>query len=362
MYIYSLIKAINAKLNHHSFGDVTQNIFNEYNNSMRKAGIVCEGDIFLPTEYRADIKAQTATAGQEIVSEDKKAILAPLKDNLVFTKAGATFLTGLVGDVSIPSYAGTSVAWKGEVETAVDGGGAFSEVNFAPKRLTAFINVSKTFLAQDGVGAERLLLDNISDAVARKFEATILGPATVSSTIPSGIGYKLNVANGGGVVVLTTATVTYAALVGLETTIDIANAGVGNLAYITNSTAAGILKTKDKGTSNDTGDYIIGQNVNSLAGSFMNGYPVLVTNSIGSTYGAGGDGNAVYFGNWKDLCVAQWGNSYDITVDPYTAAKTNQVVITVNAYLDCKGLRGSTGATSTLDQYAMSFAALSLKA
>jgi len=87
---------------------------------------------------------------------------------------------------------------------------------------------------------------------------------------------------------------------------------------------------------------------------------LLVTNAIVSIYGAGADGNMVAFGNWKDLCIAQWGG-YDITVDPYTAAKTNQIVLVVNAYFDAKGLRGLTGAGATLDEYAVSFSALSIK-
>jgi hypothetical protein len=68
----------------------------------------------------------------------------------------------------------------------------------------------------------------------------------------------------------------------------------------------------------------------------------------------------IAFGNWADLCIAQWGG-YDITVDPYSAAATNQVKIVINAYFDAKGLRGSTGAGATLDEYAYSFSAMSIK-
>jgi HK97 family phage major capsid protein/HK97 family phage prohead protease len=358
---FSLLRAIREVVNNKPLHIAAQEMNELGVSQFRASGSVHQGNLVIPYidapwkyEKRADIKAQTATAGMEIVAEDKKAILPPLVDRLVFSQAGVTYLTGLVGDVSIPSYAGTTVAWKDEIEGAADGGAGFTEVSFAPKRLTGYVNVSKTFLAQDGVGAESLLMSNIADAVARKLEATILGIATSSSKAPSGIGYKLNVANGGGIAVLTTTGVTYAAMVGLETAVDVANAGVGNLAYITNSTARGLLKIKDIGTSNDTGDFIMAKD------NTMNGYPVLVTNAIPSTYGAGGDGNAVIFGNWKDLCIGQWGG-YDITIDPYTAAKTNQIVLVINAYFDAKGLRGKTGSSTTLDEYAYSFAALSIK-
>jgi HK97 family phage major capsid protein len=354
---FSLLKSVRDMANGVKLDNAAADINVMGREEFRRAGVNPQGSIILPSYYegRANILAGNATAGQEIVQEDKRAILPPLVDKLIFSQAGATFMPGLVGNVSIPSYAGTAVAWKGEVVTAVDGGGAFTEVNFTPKRLTGFINVSKTFLAQDGVGAERLLLDNIANAVARMLEKTILGPSTVSADQPSGIGYKLNTASASTKAVLTGATITWAKMVGLEKDVDTSNALQGNLAYMTNAIGRGILKTVDKGTANDTGDYLMSED------NYMNGYPVLVTNSIVSTYGQGGDGNMVVFGNWADLMIGQWGG-YDITIDPYTAAKTNQVVIVINAYFDAKGLRGVNGtAAANLDEYALSFAAESIK-
>ena len=61
-------------------------------------------------------------------------------------QAGATYMSGLVGNLSIPVYSGSNVGWAGEVDAATDGAGKFSEVNLEPKRLTAFIDISKQFL------------------------------------------------------------------------------------------------------------------------------------------------------------------------------------------------------------------------
>ena len=360
---FSLLKTIRAMVDNRELPAPAMDLTLEGRDQFHNAAISdISGRLVIPArddvpwkyESRANIIVGSAGQGLEIVATDKKAILPPLAPMLVFSKAGANYLTGLVGNVSFPSYAGTSVAWVAEITGAADGGGGFASVEFAPKRLSGYIDVSKTFLAQDGVGAEKLLLSNIAEAVARKLEATVLGPATVGATFPSGIGYKLNSANGGGVVVLTGATITNKALIALETSVDTANALDGNLAYITNSKGRGLLKGIDKGTSNDTGDFLCNE------ANQVNGYPLLVTNGIVSTYGTGGDGNMVCFGNWRDLCVAQWGG-FDITVDPYSRSIYNQVRITINAYFDAKGLRGLTGATTTLDEYAYSFAACSIK-
>jgi len=348
---FSMLRTIRDLANGTKMSDVAMDMSIIGRHEFRNSGVNPQGTLILPSHYEkraGPITAGDATQGAEIVAEDKKAILPPLVDKLVFSKAGALFMPGLVGDVSIPSYAGTTVGWKAENAAADDGSGAFSEVTFSPKRLTGYLTVSKTFLAQDGVGAERLLLDNIANAVARKLEATILGKENVSSTVPQGIGFKLDstaeleVSNG---------SITWATVVGLETAVDVSNALQGNLAYMTNSTARGMLKTIDKGLSNDTGDFLMSED------NMINGYPCYVTNSIGATYGNGDGGNMLVFGNWGDLMIGQWGG-YDITVDPYTAAKTNQVIIVINAYFDAKGLR----AVMAGDHYASSFAALSIKA
>ena len=336
---FSLIRSINDILENRQQTDIARDIFTFGKNEFRKAGVSSAGSIVIPTEMRANILAGTQYAGQEIVQEDKKAILPPLTDYMVLAKAGATFMTGLIGNVSMPSYAGTVVAWKAEVGAADDGGGAFSEVELSPKRLTAYILVSKLFLAQDGVGAERLLLENIASSVARKLEATILGHAAGSATQPQGMGYLIHQGRAGA---RASAAPTYDDIIGMESAVDVSNALAGNLAYITNGTGRGVLKSTLKVAEYPA--YLAENNE-------VNGYPLHVTNSVTSAVGTTDNtGNLLVFGNWADLVVTQWGG-YDITVDPYTAAATNQVKITINAYFDAKGLRGAT----TDDDYRYSF-------
>jgi HK97 family phage major capsid protein len=340
---FSLIKTINRHLNHKAPTDETRAIMDEAVKEFVKGQVSYTGDILIPVETRTDITAGTADHGAEIVEEIKKTILPPLTDKLILTQAGATFLTGLVGNVSIPSYAGTTATWYTEVAPVTESAGALSEVNFSPKRLSAVVDVSKLFLAQDSIGAERLLLDNIATAVALKLESTILGKSPgVATTQPYGMGFGITTGAGAAVAVPT-----YASVVAMETAVDVTNALAGNLKYITNSYGRGILKNIMQGPSG-VGRYL-------LEDGNMNGYPVLVTNSASHTCGLGSSGNLLVFGNWADLCITQWGG-YDITVDPYTVAFEGQVRIVINAYFDAKGLRGTVVSGSGFDDYQISFA------
>ncbi|WP_230201886.1 hypothetical protein [Bacteroides neonati] len=106
---FSLLKAINDVANNRQLDERAIEIVNEGQAEMRKAGVNYSGQIVLPIEERADIKATVAGAGQEIVAEDKLGLLEPLRANLVMVQAGANYLTGLTGNVSIPAYSGSNV-------------------------------------------------------------------------------------------------------------------------------------------------------------------------------------------------------------------------------------------------------------
>ncbi|MCS2426116.1 phage major capsid protein [Parabacteroides goldsteinii] len=317
---FSLLKAINDVANNRQLDERAQEIVSTGVAEMRKAGLSCGGQIVLPIEERADIQATVATAGQENVAEDKLGILEPLRANLVLVQAGASYMTGLIGNVSIPAYSGSNVTWAGEVTEATEGVGTFSEVNLEPKRLTAKIDVSKQFLMQDSNSAEEMLKRDIVAAISNKLEATILGAGAGSATEPKGL------LNG---VTADTAAITYKDIVAMEAELEDANVR-GDIKYIVSPSAKADLKTTDKGT--DTGKYL-------MEGNEVNGYPVLCTSAVAD--------KGVVMGNFSDYVIGQWGG-IDLTIDPYTQAAKGKVRLVINAYFDAKPRREEAFVTKVL--------------
>lgn len=307
---FSLLKAINDVANNRQLDERAQSVVNEGISEMRKAGQSFTGQIVLPMEMRSDIQATVTTAGQENVAEDKLGILEPLRANLVLVNAGASYMTGLIGDVSIPVYSGSNVGWAGEVSTASDGAGTFSEVTLSPKRLTAYIDVSKQFLIQDSNSAEEMLKRDIVAAISNKLEATILGSEAGSNTQPAGLF------NG---VVADSAAVTYKDIVNMEAELEDANV-MGNIKFIVSPSAKADLKTTEKG---NTDNFL-------MEGNELNGYPVMCTSAV--------TGKGVIMANWSDLVIGQWGG-IDLVVDPYTQAANGKVRLVINAYFDAKPRR-----------------------
>ena len=304
---FSLLKAINDVANNRQLDERSQNVVNTGIEEMRKAGLSYSGQILLPIENR-DIQATVATNGKEAVAEDKLNILEPLRANLVMVQAGANYMTGLVGNVSIPVYSGSNVGWAGEIESASNGAGSFTEVVLEPKRITAYIDVSKQFLLQDSVSAEALLRADIVRAISNKLEATILGDAVGNSKQPAGLF------NGATALSNTS----YASMVELVKTLEEANVS-GDIKYIVSPSAKAALKTTSK--DNGSGRFV-------MEGNEVDGVPVLSTSAC----------KGIVVGNFADYVIGQWG-SIDLTVDPYSQATNGKVRLVVNAYFDAKPRR-----------------------
>lgn len=309
---FSLLKAVADRANGKQLDERAQEVVNAGIAEMRKAGISYSGDIVLPMEFRANIQAGVATAGKEDIATDVLGILPALRAKSVLVQAGATYMTGLTGNVSIPVYSGSNVTWEGEVAAASDGAGTFSEVKFEPKRLTAYVDVSKQFLIQDSNSAEELLKNDIVNAITEKLEKTLLGNAAGTTTMPAGIF------NG---VTADTAAVTYADVVNMEATLEDANVS-GDIKFIVAPTAKAVLKTTVKGANANAG--FIMQN------GEVEGYDVLCSSAVA--------GKGIVMGNFSDYVIGQWGG-IELTVDPYTQAANGKVRLVVNAYFDAKPRR-----------------------
>lgn len=307
---FSLLKAINDIANNRQLDERALEVVNQGITEMRKAGQNYSGQIQLPLEERATVQATVEGQGAETVAEDLLNILEPLRAKLVLAQAGASYMTGLVGNISIPAYSGSQVTWEGEVADAKDGAGTFTEVKLEPHRLTAYIDLSKQFLIQDSVSAEEMLKRDIVNAIANKLEATILGSETIVNA-PEGL------LNG---VVADSEAITYEDIVAMETELEEANVR-GDIKFVVSPSAKAKLKT----TKLDAGSGKF-----AMEGNEVNGYPVLCTSAVA--------GKGVIYGNFNDLVIGQWGG-IDLTVDPYTQAANGKVRLVINAYFDAKPRR-----------------------
>ena len=321
---FSLLRTIRNKADQKSMHEADAIVLKQGEDDMRKNGISPEGSICLPFidhrhEKRADILAGTALQGAEIVSTDVLNLLGPLRNALVFSKAGATYLTGLVGDINMPKYAGSTAGWKTEVAASGDAAGAHSELPLKPMRITGHLDISKRYLIQDTVQAEELLKTDLIAAIAGLLESTALSKIAVAAgENPAGLLPDAGSTFNTGVMV-------YGDVIDIEAAVDAANAMEGNLAYITHPTLKGLMKQTLRAASTDSRMI--------MEGKELNGYPCHATSNMASDLAATNNEYGLAFANWRHLLIAQWGG-IDLLVDPYTLGSEAQVRIVVNSYWD----------------------------
>lgn len=300
-----LTTLINKVIEGRAFTEDEQKYIQEARAEMGKSGINPVGQIAVRT-----INASTATQGQETVAEDKLPLDISARNALVASQMGATYLSNLVGDVSLPKYNGTSVTWKGETAPAEDGEGAFSEVILKPHRLTAKVTVSKQFLAQNSDDVEAALIRDINAAVAEKLDSTIFAGVSGVTDAPKPIS------NTQGIVAKEIATTaSYADVLAMEQAVEEANGNTNEIAFICSPS----VKFAYKGTQLGNGLPFM------YANDEIDGYPAYVSNSVKK--------NDVYCLVPRDLYIGEWGG-LDVTVDNVTKADEGCVRLIINGYYD----------------------------
>lgn len=318
MKTINLLSAIRRAALKEGFTAEEKRLFKRGSDQILGLGKSPGGSIILPMETRSTLAATAAYSGAEIVAEFTAGFLEPLRNSLVTVEAGAQFLTGLVGDVKLPIYSGTTVNWKGENAAADEGAGTFTAPVLKPKRITAYIDVSSMFLAQDSVEAEQMLLADMAMATASKLEETLFGKEAASATQVGGFFTTAPTIAG---------SVTWDNIVDLEKAITFSDK-LRKGAYITNANGRDILKRKPR-VNNEAFTFL----AQDFGSGTMNGYPTLITNNIATALQVGENEEGIIFGDWSQLVLGMWG-ALDITVDPFSRAGYGEVRLTINSYFD----------------------------
>lgn len=292
---------------------------NQRNKSMKKSLVkelrnAIDNNIKTIT-VNAETRAMQVTGGggvhDSVVETEIDGILEPLYANSVLSQLGARWYTGLPkGDVQVPIMGKGNVGWEGEIAAAQATGNTFTTKKLSPKRLTAYVDISKQLLVQDTIGVEAAIRRDIVNALNDKLQATILGGADKTDNKPAGIFFNVS----------ETTINNYKDLCKFEAGLDDANIN-GEKKYLMGNTAKATFRSMVKG-NNNTGMV--------LEANQIDGTPMINTSSVATNKFAYGDFNYLAIGSWGDL---------DITVDQYTQAANGCIRLVINAFFDAVILR-----------------------
>lgn len=307
---FSLLKTIRSLAENKPLDDNTNALIEQGRSEMRKSGLSAQGQIVLPTEQRAVVSV--TAEGEDVVATDVFDLLTPLRAKNVLAQAGAKFYTNLVGDVKIPVMNGSNVTFEAENGEAKDGAPEFTSITLSPKRLTAYVDISKQMLAQDSVDIENAIREDLINAINGKIEEAVLSDFTGSTTQFKGVFAE----------VAPTAVADFKALVDKEADIEDANVN-GTPCYILSNKAKAALRAMAKGTKSTQLVYENGE---------VDGTPAYNTSHVKGTNYLYGDMSNIVIGVWAGI---------DMVNDIYTQAAKGCIRLVVNLYVDAKIARPS---------------------
>lgn len=238
---------------------------------------------------------------------------------------GATVLTGLHGNISIPRRTGsTTTGWVAENAALTPADPTFDSVTLAPKHAGAIHEWSRNMIQQSSPDVEQLARNDLALQLAEALDlAAINGSGASNQPLgilgTAGIGSVAIGANGGPI--------TWNSVVDLMAEVEIDNAeGTG---FLTNTK---VVKSgrKTLKVSGDAGAGFIIEGSENLAG-----YPLAVTNLVPSNLTKGtstGVCSPLIFGNWSDLLIGVW-SELDILVNPYESTAYSKGNVSIRAMM-----------------------------
>jgi HK97 family phage major capsid protein len=265
---------------------------------------------------RRTLNLSTGAGSNLVQTTVASSVIDVLRAKSVVMKAGATVISGLVGNLALPRLASSaSVGWFTDGATIGSGNPTLEQQTFSPHHVGGIVSVSRQLVQQSSPDVARVVENDLAALIATGIDTAALN-GSGSSGQPTGI---LNTSGltivAGGTNGLAASWANIQALVGA---VDTANALDGSLAFVTNAKVCKSLRSTLKTTADASSNFIM-VNPGQLAG-----YPLFSTQNMPSniTKGTGTNLSAMLFGDFSSVYIAAW-SMLDILVSPYSTSFTN---------------------------------------
>lgn len=337
---YSVLRAIRCAID----GKPLDGIERECSDEVAKKLERQPAGFFLPDEIVADSYAKkraerTHTVGVPAdggytVSEDlmSSEFVELLRNNTVVMQAGARFIGGLSGDVSIPrQLTGATAYWVSETGSITQSSGTFGQIVARPRRIGTSVPYSKQFLAQSSLGAEAFIVADSDSSIAVDLDRVAL--RGIGGAEPLGIA---NLATGDRSTSVTFgAAPTWAKYLEFMSSVAANNALVGSPTYIASVASAVKAMSVARFSGGDTPIWDNGK---------VGAFNALWTTQLLTT--ATPVANMVIFGDFSQVLFLEWAGR-DVVVDPYSGKKEGTVEVTIQRLMDVVIRRGKSFAISS---------------
>lgn len=336
---YSLTKAINETANNRLEG-LEREMQEEAIREFREAGISPSGTLQIPIALmEARAVATTTSSTSNVTGEIAQGTLQGLVPDSILERAGANRITGVAGDVLLPSLPSDATQIAAET-TALANVSAMSGVKIAPVKMASRIDISQQALAMsagsfDAVVAQQFrrhsgaLIDQqfVANVIADKTTTYMERKESAAATIGD-----ISFQNVNGLV----------AKVGDANGISADSVFLGSFASMASARVTEAVTNSGNGILQ--GDQMMGYGA--FASSVINADRITDAdyNTFAKVYAGSSAGTSInnedaaepfIFANMADTYVCYWGGA-DLIVDQFTAAHQGITRLIMNVYANAK--------------------------
>jgi HK97 family phage major capsid protein/HK97 family phage prohead protease len=324
---YSISRAVSMQM-----GDKREGFESEMDQELALKNGKRAGGMWIPDEvFSRNLIAGTPTLGGFLVQNTVASgeFIELLRNKSQVLNLGARVLN-LTGPTFLPRHNGAGTAnWVGESVASTLTGVNLTNMTLTPQAISAYHQYSKMLLMEANPSIDGIVRDDIIQTLAIAIDLAALHGS--GSGQPTGIAQTVGINTvalkaDGQLLGNTTA---FPALVSLESEVAADNADSGSLAYLMRPAHRGALRVASRFASTDTPVW-------DPATNRVNGYRAEVTNQIATNLTTGTATticSAVFFGNWNELLIANFGST-DLVVDPYTAGANGVVRLYARRWVD----------------------------
>jgi HK97 family phage major capsid protein len=270
--------------------------------------------IFVPFEVqKRDMTSAGASGSNYLVGTNNlaSAFVDILRNRSVTMKMGATRLSGLSGNVTIPKQTAAATAYwlANEATQITESQPTFGQIALSPKNVGAYTEISRQLSLQSAPDAEMLVMRDLAAVVALAADSAVLA-GTGADGQPTGIAAT----SGIGAVIGTS--LAHAGVLEFQTDVAGGNALVNGatMGYVTTPAVAALMMQRFTNTTYGERPLWDG---NILDGK-MAGFGAMSSNQVASAN--------MFFGDWSQAVIGEWG-VLEIEANPYADFKAGLIGI-----------------------------------
>lgn len=269
----------------------------------KRAGVseAPNGGFYMPYEVqKRDLTAGTPSAGGYLVATDNLggSFIDLLRNRTLLARLGATMLTGLQGNVTIPKLtAGGTAYWLTNEATAItESNQTLGQLALSPKNVGAYTEVSRQLMMQSSPAADAMIMNDLAKVLGIAIDLAGFEGSGASGQ-PTGISATAGIGS------VTGTSLAYAGVVEFQTDVAGSNALAQNCAYVTTPAVAALLKQRVKVAS--TFSPIWEGNI--LDGN-VDGFSAASTLQLTAA--------SMVFGDFSQCVIGEWG-MLELALNPF---------------------------------------------